>query len=91
MWQMLQLDEPDDYVVASGQTHSIRELCQIAFDRVGLDWSQYVVQDDRFYRPAEVDLLIGDASKAAAHFGWKPRTSFDSLVQLMVDGDLAAS
>jgi GDPmannose 4,6-dehydratase len=91
MWQMLQLDEPDDYVVASGQTHSIRELCQIAFDRVGLDWSQYVRQDDRFYRPAEVDLLIGDASKAAAHFGWEPRTSFDSLVERMVDADLAAS
>jgi GDPmannose 4,6-dehydratase len=90
MWQMLQRDEPDDYVVASGQTHSIRQLCQIAFDRVGLDWSQYVVQDDRFYRPAEVDLLIGDASKAAAHFGWKPRTSFDSLVELMVDADLAS-
>jgi len=89
MWQMLQRDEPDDYVVASGQTHSIRQLCQIAFDRVGLDWSQYVVQDDRFYRPAEVDLLIGDASKAAADFGWKPRTSFDSLVGLMVDADLA--
>ena len=89
MWQMLQRDEPDDYVVASGQTHSIRQLCQIAFDRVGLDWSQYVVQDDRFYRPAEVDLLIGDASKAAADFGWKPRTSFDSLVELMVGADLA--
>jgi len=91
MWQMLQRDEPDDYVVASGQTHSIRELCQIAFDRAGLDWSQYVVQDDRFYRPAEVDLLIGDASKAAADFGWKPHTSFESLVELMVDADLAAS
>jgi len=91
MWQMLQRDEPDDYVVASGQTHSVRELCQIAFDRVGLDWSQYVLQDDAFYRPAEVDLLIGDASKAAAHFGWEPRTSFDSLVELMVDADCAAS
>jgi GDPmannose 4,6-dehydratase len=90
MWQMLQRDEPDDYVVASGQTHSIRQLCEIAFDRVGLDWSQYVVQDDRFYRPAEVDLLIGDASKAAAHFGWEPRTSFDSLVELMVDADLGS-
>ena len=61
---MLQLDEPGDYVVASGETHSIRELCQIAFERVGLDWNDYVVQDDRFYRPAEVDLLIGDPAKA---------------------------
>jgi GDPmannose 4,6-dehydratase len=91
MWQMLQLDEPGDYVIASGQTHSIRELCEIAFGRVGLDWSEYVVQDDRFYRPAEVDLLIGDPSKAAAEFGWQPRTSFASLVELMVDADLASS
>ncbi len=90
MWQMLQLDEPDDYVVASGQTHSIRELCQIAFDHVGLDWSEHVLQDDRFYRPAEVDLLIGDASKAAATFGWAATTGFDSLVEQMVDADLAA-
>jgi GDPmannose 4,6-dehydratase len=90
MWHMLQLDEPGDYVVASGQTHSIRELCQIAFDRVGLDWTDYVVQDDRFYRPAEVDLLIGDPSKAAAEFGWEPRTSFTSLVEMMVDADLGA-
>jgi GDPmannose 4,6-dehydratase len=91
MWQMLQLDEPGDYVVASGQTHSIRELCEIAFGRVGLDWSEYVVQDDRFYRPAEVDLLIGDPSKAAAEFGWQPRTSFAALVELMVDADLAST
>ncbi|MGO9876947.1 MAG: GDP-mannose 4,6-dehydratase [Acidimicrobiia bacterium] len=90
MWQMLQLDEPDDYVVASGQTHSIRELCQIAFEHVGLDWSEHVLQDDRFYRPAEVDLLIGDASKAAAKFGWAATTSFESLVEQMVDADLAA-
>jgi len=90
MWQMLQLDEPDDYVVASGQTHSIRELCQIAFERVGLDWSEHVLQDDRFYRPAEVDLLIGDASKAAAKFGWAATTSFEALVEQMVDADLAA-
>jgi GDPmannose 4,6-dehydratase len=91
MWQMLQLDEPGDYVVASGQTHSIRELCEIAFGRAGLDWSEYVVQDDRFYRPAEVDLLIGDPSKAAAEFGWQPRTSFAALVELMVDADLASA
>jgi GDPmannose 4,6-dehydratase len=91
MWHMLQLDEPGDYVVASGKTHSIRELCQIAFDRVGLSWSDHVVQDDRFYRPAEVDLLIGDATKAAAAFGWEPATSFADLVEMMVDADLAAA
>jgi GDPmannose 4,6-dehydratase len=89
MWQMLQLDEPADYVVASGQTHSIRELCEIAFGHVSLDWSDYVVQDDRFYRPAEVDLLIGDPGKATAEFGWKPATSFAALVEMMVDADLA--
>jgi GDPmannose 4,6-dehydratase len=89
MWLMLQLDEPGDYVVASGQTHSIRDLCQIAFEHVGLDWNDYVVQDDRFYRPAEVDLLIGDPAKAAAEFGWQPQTSFPALVQMMVDADAA--
>ena len=91
MWLMLQLDEPGDYVVASGKTHSIRDLCQIAFEHVGLDWNDYVVQDDRFYRPAEVDLLIGDPSKAAAEFGWNPRTSFQALVEMMVDADAAAA
>jgi len=90
MWQMLQLDEPGDYVVASGKTHSIRELCQIAFERVNLDWADHVVQDDRFYRPAEVDLLIRDPAKAAAAFGWAPGTSFAALVEMMVDSDLAA-
>ena len=90
MWEMLQLDEPGDYVVASGQTHSIRELCEIAFGRVGLHWSDHVIQDDRFYRPAEVDLLIGHPAKATAAFGWQPRTSFAALVEMMVDADLAA-
>jgi GDPmannose 4,6-dehydratase len=90
MWEMLQLDEPGDFVIASGETHSIRELCQIAFGHVGLDWNDYVVQDDRFYRPAEVDLLIGDPGRARAAFGWEPRTSFAQLVQMMVDADLAA-
>jgi len=90
MWAMLQLDEPGDFVVASGQTHSIRELCEIAFGHVGLDWNDYVIQDDRFYRPAEVDLLIGDPGKAVAALGWKPRTSFAALVEMMVDADLAA-
>jgi GDPmannose 4,6-dehydratase len=90
MWEMLQLDEPGDYVIASGQTHSIRELCEIAFGHVKLDWSDYVVQDDRFYRPAEVDLLIGDPAKASAEFGWKPQTSFAALVTMMVDADLTS-
>jgi GDPmannose 4,6-dehydratase len=90
MWQMLQLDEPGDYVVASGETHSIRELCEIAFGHAGLDWTEYVVQDDRFYRPAEVDLLIGDPARARDALGWAPRTSFAALVEMMVDADLAA-
>jgi GDPmannose 4,6-dehydratase len=89
MWRMLQLDRPGDFVVASGETHSIRELCEVAFDHVGLDWREHVVQDRRFYRPAEVDLLIGDASHAMATLGWKPRTSFEELVRTMVDADLA--
>jgi GDP-mannose 4,6-dehydratase len=88
MWRMLQLDAPGDYVVASGETHSIRELCQVAFDHVGLDWRDHVVQDQRFYRPAEVDLLIGDPSRAMAALDWKPRTSFEELVRTMVDADL---
>jgi GDPmannose 4,6-dehydratase len=90
MWRMLQLDEPGDFVVASGETHSIRELCEVAFTHVGLDWTEHVVQDPRFYRPAEVDLLIGDAAHARATLGWKPRTSFEELVRGMVDADLAA-
>jgi GDPmannose 4,6-dehydratase len=90
MWKMLQLDEPGDYLVASGETHSIRELCEIAFGHVGLDWTDYVVQDDRFYRPAEVDLLIGDPARARAALGWAPRTTFAALVEMMVDADLAA-
>jgi GDPmannose 4,6-dehydratase len=90
MWRMLQLDAPCDFVVASGETHSIRELCEVAFGHAGLDWEEYVVQDPQFYRPAEVDLLIGDASHAAAVLGWKPRTSFEELVRSMVDADLAA-
>ena len=90
MWQMLQLDEPGDYVIASGTTHSIRELCEIAFARAGLDWRDHVVQDERFYRPAEVDLLIGDPAQARAAIGWTPRTSFTELVHMMVDADVAA-
>ncbi|HET6948748.1 MAG TPA: GDP-mannose 4,6-dehydratase [Acidimicrobiales bacterium] len=90
MWLMLRHDRPGDFVVASGETHSIRELCEVAFGHAGLDWSDHVVQDKRFYRPAEVDLLIGDAAHAHATLGWKPRTSFDDLVRSMVDADLAA-
>lgn len=89
MWRMLQLDEPGDFVVASGETHSIRELCEVAFGHVGLDWREHVVQDKRFYRPAEVDLLIGDPKRAQAALDWRPRTGFEDLVCSMVDSDLA--
>jgi len=89
MWRMLQLDEPGTFVVASGETHSIRELCEVAFGHVGLDWTDHVVQDERFYRPAEVDLLIGDPTLAHETLGWKPSTSFEDLVCEMVDADLA--
>jgi GDPmannose 4,6-dehydratase len=89
MWLMLQQDAPDDYVVATGETHSVREFCQLAFDRVGLDWEKYVVVDEKFFRPAEVDLLVGDSSKARTVLGWEPKTSFEGLVHLMVDADVA--
>jgi GDPmannose 4,6-dehydratase len=90
MWRMLQQDEPGDFVVATGETHSVREFVEIAFDRAGLDWQEFVEIDPRFLRPAEVDLLIGDASKAARILGWRPRTTFRQLVHMMVDADLAA-
>jgi GDPmannose 4,6-dehydratase len=90
MWRMLQQDTADDYVVATGETHSIHELLDIAFKRVGIDdWSGYVKQDPRFMRPAEVDLLIGDPSKANDVLGWKPKVGFTELVEMMVDNDLA--
>jgi GDPmannose 4,6-dehydratase len=89
MWLMLQQDEPDDYVVSTGETHTVRELVQIAFARVGLDYEKYVVIDPQFVRPAEVDLLLGDYSKAKAKLGWEPKTSFTELVHMMVDNDLA--
>ncbi|HEX9993683.1 MAG TPA: GDP-mannose 4,6-dehydratase [Acidimicrobiales bacterium] len=89
MWLMLQQDEADDYVVATGETHSVREFCQLAFGHVDLDWEAHVVQDERFMRPAEVDLLVGDATKARKVLGWQPRTSFPDLVAGMVDADLA--
>ena len=90
MWMMLQRDEPDDYVLATGETHSIEELVEIAFREVGIDdWSSYVRQDPKFYRPAEVDLLIGDASKARDELGWEPEVDFPTLVKMMVESDLA--
>jgi GDPmannose 4,6-dehydratase len=88
MWLMLQQDHPDDFVVATGETHTVREFCQLAFDHVGLDWEQYVVIDEKFFRPAEVDLLIGEPTKAHDKLGWKPETSFETLVQMMVSADL---
>jgi GDPmannose 4,6-dehydratase len=89
MWRMLQRDEPDDYVISTGQTHSIREICELAFRHAGLDWEQYVTIDQKFFRPAEVDLLIGDPSKAREGLGWEPSTTFEELITMMVDADLA--
>ncbi|HHE70861.1 MAG TPA: GDP-mannose 4,6-dehydratase [Chloroflexi bacterium] len=88
MWLMLQQEQPDDYVVGTGETHSVRELCQIAFAHVGLDWHDYVVQDPRFMRPAEVDLLVSNPAKARAVLGWQPRVSFEELIRMMVDADV---
>jgi GDPmannose 4,6-dehydratase len=88
MWQMLQQPTPDDYVVAMGETHSVREFCQLAFARAGLDWERHVVVDPALVRPAEVDLLVGDASKARRVLGWRSKTSFRGLVEMMVDADL---
>ena len=88
MWLMLQQDRPDDYVLATGETHSVRELCEVAFGRVGLDWQQHVEIDPKHYRPAEVDLLIGDASKAKERLGWQPQVRFRQLIEMMVDADL---
>jgi GDPmannose 4,6-dehydratase len=89
MWLMLQQDEPDDYVIATGETHSIRELLELAFAAAGIDdWHPYVESDKRFMRPAEVDILTGDATKARERLGWKPKVSFAELVSMMVDADL---
>lgn len=90
MWLMLQQDQPDDYVIATGETHSIREFLNLAFGYVNLQWEDYVEFDDRYLRPAEVDLLVGDPSKARKHLGWKPSITFEELVKLMVNGDLEA-
>jgi GDPmannose 4,6-dehydratase len=90
MWLMLQQEEPDDYVIATGETHTIEELVERAFAEVGIDdWQKYVRQDPKFFRPAEVDLLIGDATKARTKLGWKPEVDFPSLVKMMVKNDLA--
>jgi GDPmannose 4,6-dehydratase len=89
MWLMLQQDHADDYVIGTGQTHTVEEFVQIAFDHVNLDWRDYVVVDPQFYRPAEVDLLLADPSKARAQLGWEPEVSFPELVKMMVNSDLA--
>lgn len=91
MWRMLQHDQPDDFVVATGESHSVREFCELAFARVGLDFVDHVVIDDRLFRPAEVDHLHGDASKADRKLGWVPATTFEDLVSMMVDADVAAA
>jgi GDPmannose 4,6-dehydratase len=86
-WRMLQADEPDDYVLATGETHSVRELLDEAFGYAGLDWNDYVEEDERYFRPAEVDMLLGDASKARQKLGWEPTVRFPELVRMMVDHD----
>jgi GDPmannose 4,6-dehydratase len=86
-WRMLQAEQPDDYVLATGETHSVREFLDAAFDYAGLDWNDYVVIDERYFRPAEVDLLLGDPSKAKEKLGWEPEVHFDELVRMMVDHD----
>jgi len=90
MWLMLQQETPDDYVIATGETHSVRELLEEAFSYLDLDWQQHVEIDPKYYRPAEVDLLVGDASKAKANLGWQSKTTFKELVRLMVDADMEA-
>ena len=89
MWLMLQQDTPGDYVVATGETHTVRELCEVAFARAGLNYENHVVVDDEFFRPAEVDLLVGDAKKARTELGWVPEVGFTELVEMMVDADVA--
>jgi GDPmannose 4,6-dehydratase len=89
MWLMLQRDSPEDYVVGTGETHSVKELCQVAFGYLGLDWEQHVVVDPKFYRPAEVDLLVSDPTKARETLGWEPEVAFEDLIKMMVDADMA--
>ena len=88
MWRMLQQDKPESFVIGMGETHSVREFCEIAFGHLGLDYKEFVIQDERFYRPAEVDLLISDPSKARSMLGWEPAVTFKELVTMMVDGDM---
>jgi GDPmannose 4,6-dehydratase len=88
MWRMLQQESPDDYVVATGETHSVREFLEEAFSYAGLDWHEHVVVDPKYFRPAEVDVLLGDASKARGVLGWRPQVTFKELVRLMVDADM---
>jgi GDPmannose 4,6-dehydratase len=88
MWLMVQQDTPDDYVVSTGETHAVRELCRLAFEAAGLDWEQHVVIDDKFLRPAEVDLLVGDPGKAHSVLGWRPEVEFPELVAMMVEADM---
>ena len=88
MWLMLQQDEPDDFVIATGQTHSVERLAELAFQRAGLSWKDHVIVDERFYRPAEISLLQGDCTKAEQKLGWKPATNFEELVAMMVDSDI---
>ncbi|HXY38422.1 MAG TPA: GDP-mannose 4,6-dehydratase [Vicinamibacteria bacterium] len=90
MWRILQQDQPGDYVIATGETHSVREFCEAAFSCVGLDWREHVKLDQKYFRPAEVDVLLGDASKARRELGWEPRVTFRALVTLMVQADLEA-
>jgi len=90
MWRMLQQDKPDDFVVATGETHSVQELCEAAFGHAGLDWREYVAQDPKYFRPAEVDLLVGDSTKAGDVLGWEPSVSFRQLIEMMVDEDIKA-
>ncbi|MEJ2548913.1 MAG: GDP-mannose 4,6-dehydratase, partial [Gemmatimonadota bacterium] len=88
MWRMLQEEEAEDYVIGTGLMHSVRDLCRVAFDHVGLDWEAYVMEDPRFFRPADVEELCADASKAEERLGWVPRVSFEELVRMMVDADI---
>ncbi|MDP6717172.1 MAG: GDP-mannose 4,6-dehydratase, partial [Pirellulaceae bacterium] len=89
MWQMLQQDVPDDYVIATGVKHSVRDFCRVAFAHVGLQWEDFVRTDEELFRPADVNTLCGDASKAYERFGWRPQVDFTELVTMMVDSDLA--
>jgi GDPmannose 4,6-dehydratase len=88
MWRMLQQDKPDDYVIATGISHSVKDLIQIAFNHLGLDWKEYTVNDPKFFRPAEVDSLLGNSEKARKKLGWQPKITFEELIKMMVDFDL---